>query len=261
MPFDRHRMWRVLVDALERMPDGVLEERADWVQLRTPSSSHPGHNAVMHAELGDDEADARIDAVVAEHLARGSGLRWVVDEGSRPADLAARLEARGLQLLGRGMGMIRGVDPPPYPEPPAGGRIVQATADDCDRIGESTSAGWQRPPGFGHTAAAWARRAFASGKDDLLFWLAYDGDELVGSCTLRVLPGVGYLQGACVLPRARGRGFYRALTWARIAELHRRGIERVVIWADPTTSGPVALAMGFQPVAEAAFYEIRAPGT
>src|SRR5690606_12376354 len=123
-------------------PDGTLTDEDHWVQLRTPSSRHPGHNAIMRAKLTAAEADARIDAVLAEHAERGSGIRWVVDADSSPSDLAERLAARGLPSLGSGVGMVRTVEPPPHPEPPPGVRVVRATVDDCERLGEISSAAW-----------------------------------------------------------------------------------------------------------------------
>ncbi|MCX4243965.1 GNAT family N-acetyltransferase [Paraliomyxa miuraensis] len=257
-PIDPHAMWRVLVDALDRLPDATLEDEDHWVQLRTPSSRHTGHNVILRAKLTAEEADARIDAVLAEHAERGSGIRWVVDADSSPADLAQRLTARGLRSLGRGIGMVRRVESPPHPEPPPGVRVVRATVDDCERLGEIISAAWGLSPAFGRTMTDVARRAFAGAGGDLAYWLAHDGETLVGSSMLRVLPGLGYLQGAGVVPSARGRGIYQALTWVRIAELHRRGIERVVIWANAQTSGPVAHKLGFVPVTEAHFFERHA---
>lgn len=249
-------MFRVLIDALDVWGDGALEDREDWVQLRTPSSTSASHNQVLLARISEEEIDARIEVIKADHVARGAGLRWVVGIESRPSDLAERLSAAGIPLLAEAHGMVRAIEGPPYPEPPPGVSVVPVTIDDCERLAEVTSAGWQRSPGFGEQAATWARRSLASQADDLRFWLAYDGDELVGSSVLRILPGLGYLQGGAVVPQARGRGIYRALTWARFAELHRRGIERVVIWADPRTSGPIARTMGFRPVTEASFHEL-----
>ena len=248
----------MLVDALDHLPDSTLVDQDDWVQLRTPSSQYPNHNVILRARFTEDDADRRIDEALAEHAERGAGLRWVVDADSRPADLAERLTARGLPLLSPMVGMVRAVEGPPYPALPAGVRIVRVTEDDCERLGEIVSAGWERSAAYGRAAAELAQRAFAEQDDQVAFWLAYDGPTLVGSSMLRVLPGVGYLQGGSVIPAARGRGIYRALTWARIAELHRRGLPAVVIWANPDTSGPVARSLGFSPVTEAPLFEWHA---
>ena len=58
------------------------------------------YNAVSRARLADQEADARIDAVLERFDRAGVPMSWWVLPTSRPADLAARLEARGLALSG-----------------------------------------------------------------------------------------------------------------------------------------------------------------
>lgn len=254
---DPDAAWRVLVDALDVLPGAELIDREDWVQLRTPSSRVHNHNKVMRAKLKVDEVDARIAQVLADHAERGASLLWWVDQNSRPDDLPARLQAAGFVSVGRSLGMVRAVDGPPFPAPPKGVSVRQATERDCECVGEMTGAVWGRSTG--HVAANLARRVFAGEAQGVSFWLAYDHRQPVGVSMLRILPSLGYLQGAAVLPPSRGKGIYRALTWARIAELHRRGLDRVVIWANPETSGPPAQKMGFTAVARAQLFEWRCP--
>ena len=77
-------------------PGLELRRRAGWVQLVTPLFRSGGFNEVALAQLEADEADAVIDATIAEYDALGIRFRWTVGPDSRPADLGARLARRGL---------------------------------------------------------------------------------------------------------------------------------------------------------------------
>src|SRR5262249_22049681 len=73
-------------------PDTEVRERAGWFQIITPSSGRGGLNEVSRSILGENEADAIIDATLAEYRGRGIRFRWRLDDTSRPLDLGARLE-------------------------------------------------------------------------------------------------------------------------------------------------------------------------
>lgn len=256
---DAEAVWRVFVDARDQLPDSELIDRDDWVQVRTPSSRGPNHNMVLRARLDPDEADARIAEVVADHAARGAGFAWIVSEGSAPEDLSKRLVAGGVPQVSRGLGMTRSTLVTDAPPPPSNVRIEPATEGDIQAVGEIGAAAWGRGPAFARRISDWVRRVLAGEGGDVRWWLTYLDDELVGSCTLRVLPGLGYLQGASVVPKARGHGLYRAMTWLRLADLHQRGIPSAVIWADERTSAPIARKMGFSVVTTLAYHEIESP--
>lgn len=256
---DPKSVWRVLVDALDILPGAELIDRDDWVQLRTPSSRVHNHNKILRAKLAPEEVDTRVAQVLAEHAERGASLQWWVDEDSQPDDLGERLRAAGLTLTSHTLGMVRDVPEPPYPKPPTGVTVRPAGADDCALIGRATAAAWGQPPAFGLAAADLARRVFAGEATGVAFWFAYDHGRLAGVTMLRTLPELGYLQGAAVMPASRGKGIYRALTWARLAELQRLGHKRVVLWANPQTSGPPAKKMGFKTVARAAIFAWECP--
>jgi N-acetylglutamate synthase-like GNAT family acetyltransferase len=81
--------------------------------------------------------------------------------------------------------------------------------------------------------------------------------EAVGTTTLRLLPTIGYMQGGAVVPARRGRGLYRAMLHHRLAVLRELGITHAVIWADVSSSAPIARAIGFEPRTRGLFYELR----
>ena len=56
------------------------------------------------------------------------------------------------------------------------------------------------------------------------------------------------LVGGATLPWARGRGLYRALVRGRWDEAVHRGTPGLVVGADPATSYPILLRLGFEEV-------------
>src|SRR5689334_19770709 len=79
-------------------------ERPGWMQIVTPSVTTGALNEVLFSALDERDADAVIDAAIAEYRALGLKFRWSVGPGSAPADLGERLERRGLTpSWGRGM--------------------------------------------------------------------------------------------------------------------------------------------------------------
>lgn len=255
---DAAALEKVLIDALEVLPDATLVEDHDWVQLITPSSPFPHHNKVLRARLDPAEVDRRIARVRDAHLARGAGLRWVVGPGSRPDTLSERLEAAGVALLAAGSGMVRSTSPD-VPAIPAEITLRRVGRHEVAQAADVTARGWEKPPAFATGIREWMDRTLDAGREDLLFWLADLEGKTVGACTLRLLPGVGYMQGASVIPSARGRGVYRAMTWQRLELLKERGLGHAVIWTNDETSGPIARAMGFEPLCTARFHELPIP--
>ncbi|MEM7152880.1 MAG: GNAT family N-acetyltransferase [Myxococcota bacterium] len=252
-------MWRVLVDSLALRADSELIEHDDWTQLRTPSSPYHTNNKVMRARCTADDVDPRIAAVLDDHRSRNAGLTWIVDHDSTPADLSQRLEAAGLDFDCVAIGMARAVPNEAPPPLPPGVRVRKVTLDDAPVMGQLSYACFGGVPSFADFVADWVRAGFRGELGDLSHWLVSLDGETVGWCTLRVLGSLGYLQGAGVLPSARGRGLYRAMTWLRLEALRERGIPCAVIWADESTSGPIAVRMGFQEICSARYYRLADP--
>lgn len=62
------------------------------------------------------------------------------------------------------------------------------------------------------------------------FWIATDGDEIVGCCCLEVYsPKIAELRSLAVRPSHRGRGLGAALTAEAVQEAQRRGIPQVLV--------------------------------
>ncbi|PRQ02730.1 GNAT family N-acetyltransferase [Enhygromyxa salina] len=248
---------RVLVDALAPTPDAVLVDEPDWVQLTTPSSPHPNRNGVFLARLGPELADARIAEIRSSHVARGAGMRWIVGPSSTPDDLSERLERAGVPRLASALGMHMRVPE----QPPAlveGVELRQVGVGDIASFGEVNARAWERGAAFRRECEDFMTQALRREANTLRSWLVYRHDELVGTAILRLLPGLGYLQGAAVVRQHRRQGMYQALLDHRLGVLRAQGIEHVVVWADEATSAGVCRRAGFVPKCRAVFHELPA---
>jgi GNAT superfamily N-acetyltransferase len=256
---DAAALERVLIDALDVQSNAKLTVEDGWVQLTTPGSKFAPHNVVMRARLSPSEVDARIAAVKREYDALGVAFRWVVGPSSEPDNQSERLIAAGIPLVAPACGMVMDV-PATRPSPGPGIELRPATLDDVEAIGDVTARGWGWSADFGRAFGELVQRLLGMEDPDAAFLLGYLDGELVGAATLRLLPYAGYLQGASVVPEARGRGLYRAMTWHRLGMIADRGLRQAVIWANVDTSARIAERMGFRRVCDGAFHELQRTG-
>jgi GNAT superfamily N-acetyltransferase len=77
-----------------------------------------------------------------------------------------------------------------------------------------------------------------------LFVARHGGEPAAVASTL-YLARSAYLMGAVVLPGFRGRGLYRALVAARLAEAAKRGLAIATTQARAETSAPLLERFGF----------------
>jgi GNAT superfamily N-acetyltransferase len=246
---------RVLVDALLLTSDAELIDRPDWAQLSTPSLPEPNRNGVFLARMAEDEADARIAAVKQRYAEAGAGFRWVVGPSSTPADLSARLERAGIGKLATALGMHMGV-PAEVPAAPEGVIVRQVGPDDVELYAEISMRAWERGPHFRRECKNVIVHALERGPDRYRAYLVFAHGEPVGSTMLTLLPGVGYFQGAAIVPERRRQGIYRALLDHRLGVLRELAIENAVIWADESSSAGVCRRAGFVPLCKADFHEL-----
>jgi GNAT superfamily N-acetyltransferase len=250
---------RVLIDALAPVPESLLIDRPDWVQLITPSLREPNLNCVMLARLSEDDADARIAEVSQRYRDQGAPFRWVVGPSSTPGDLSARLVRAGIPVLVTALGMHMQV-PSEVPPLPAGLTLRPVGPDDLGLYAEVNMHAWQRGPDFRSECVASMRRALARPDQRLRAWLVEREGAAIGTSNLCLLPGAGYFQGGAVVPEYRREGIYRALIHQRLAVLRELAIEHAVVWADEATSAGVCRSAGFVPECRAIFHQLPSRG-
>ncbi len=241
------------------VPDLRRIERPGWVQIITPSFRTGGLNEVMFSALADDEADAVIDATIAEYRALGIAFRWAVPPGSAPADLGARLVRRGL-FEEWGRGMARATTESDQSADRDGAAEPSDHAIRVDEIDDAAGAaaftrvmaeGWGRDPA--PLQRAHELLLALPGRRHRLF-LARCGGEAAGAANYVAFSRSAHLIGAVVLPRFRGRGVYRALARARLADARARGIELATCHAREASAAPILERLGFATVCRFAVY-------
>jgi hypothetical protein len=251
--FGAKELERVLIDALSPIPETTLIDRPDWVQLITPGRREANLNCVVLARLEPEDADRRVAEVVQGYRDLGVPMRWIVGPSSTPNDLSARLVAAGVPVIAAALGMHMRV-PDEVPALPAGLSFRRVGLDDAVLFAETDTRGWQRGEEFRHECEAAVRRAVARPDQCMRSWLVERDGEAIGAFNLRLLDGVGYFQGASIVPEHRRKGVYRAAIHHRLATLRELGIEHAVIWADETTSAGVCRRAGFEPKCKAIFH-------
>ena len=224
----------------------VVERAADgWYQLVTPGSSSVGGNEVLFSS-----GDADVPAVMAEYAADGvSRFKWCVWEGSEA--LEDRLAARGFERWeARAMVVettaARAVTGPPDVA------VEEVTAADARFAAylATLAAGWETSAAEQAELARCLQRVLevGSGRRHRLYVAWCDGVAVgTGGFVVQQQLDAIYLTGGVVLPAFRGRGIYRALIAARVADAG--GARFVTTHARSHTSAPILERMGFRTAA------------
>lgn len=236
-------------DAHVDYPDIRVISRPGWSQRITPSFAKGGFNSVDLAVLDSADADAVIDATIAEYDALGIRFRWTVGPDSRPLDLGERLERRGLRRHDIAVMAADLSDIPIHLTPDV--TVEPLTLDNLTTYCDTVAAGWDADPAPLH---AYERARLRTGDTRHPAYLARIAGTPAAAANAALLPQSAYLMGAVVLPPFRGRGVYRALIAARLRDVAAAGLRLVTTQAMRTTSAPILARLGFVTVAETASY-------
>jgi hypothetical protein len=225
------------------MPGLRVVERAGWMQLITPWQKDGGLNGVSLSVLEDSEANAVIDATIAEYRALGVQFRWSVPPGSAPADLGERLAARGLtpRIV---VGMARLTSDVPE-APPTSIEVIEVGGDRVDEFTSVAARGWECDP---EPFARLNRASVEQPEAGMRLYLASLDGRPAAAAACKFFPRSAYLLGGVVLPEARHRGLYRALVNARLRAAFANGITLATTQAYEQTSAPLLARSGFLPV-------------
>lgn len=197
-----------------------------WLVSETPA---PGQQVVRSRIEGAD-VEARIDAALAEFSRHTDAIDWLVFPACRPADLGARLKARGIPETLGGTWMLAELDALAMPFPPPGElRIVPVT--DAAMLDE-----WERvsTAGFGGDCRifydAYLRHGFGP-EAASHHYTGYVGDTPVTSSTLLLAGGIAGMFDISTPPVQRGHGYASAITLHMMAEARARGYRQAWSWA------------------------------
>lgn len=236
-------------------PKMEVVERPDVVLWHRPSATgSPWTSGVLHYRWTPEEADSRIDWIMRFFADRNAAFSWHVPDDGEPADLGARLEARGFHLDGRAEMLVATL--------PILGLRVNPSIEVREVADERTlrdSVLVQHPDWDAATQDALVRerRAYlACPGHPRQFAVAYLDDVAVAAARWHFdtrYPVIA-LTGAETLAAHRNRGAYSTLVAYRGA----RGMEHACLYAtiqaDVTTSAPILRRRGFTSVGTAAFY-------
>ncbi len=242
---------------IERSGVGELEHRDGWLQITTPDAPVVWRNMVHHAVLSDDEADARIDEIIAHYAALEVPFLWRVTPLCRPLDLGARLMARGFGHFETLCCMT--TDPADHPAPDPDGPVVQAVdAASAERYIQTSGDAWGMPEAARERFRTLLARELDQTERNALHFLVFDDGQPAGTGSMSLFPRSVHFSGSAVLDGFRGRGLYRALILERMRVLRAMGRNLVSVHAVKDTSAPILRRMGFRDEFEVASYEYAA---
>ena len=174
-------------------------------------------NRVAALGLAAPATDADLDAVAAFYGDAPHAVSLAPE--AEPADLAARLAARGYEPGYPWVKFVRDADPDA--SAPTELRIEQVGANGAWHFASVVAGGFGMPPAM----ARWL--AHLPGRPGWICLVAYDGDAPVGGGALLIDGETGWLGLGATLPEARGRGAQSAILAERIALAARAGCRTV----------------------------------
>ena len=216
----------------------------------------PRLNRVLSARFHEGDADRRIDEVLAVFRSRAVPASWYVSPLDTPADLAARLECRGLVLRGIWTGMTFDLD-----EGVPSGNLpddaeVRPADDEAGAIAwaETAGVGFAMPP---DSAGAFVRVISLMRPPAEAVWrryITYWRGEPVATAALYVERGIAGIYYVGTVPSARRHGFASAATLRALADARTLGHRSAVLQASPA-GAPVYLRLGFRQVSAIGLYD------
>ncbi len=217
------------------------------------------HNAVFHAELTPETADAAIERVIAkfrEHNVPGS---WHLTEAMTPLDLGTRLAAHGFVRDGSEPGMAADL----Y----ALNEAISAPADlrverVRDEVGlQAVARTLARGFGEGEREANWVRdvyRVIGLGDESpFRHYVAWRGAETLATASLFMDGSTAGIYFVMTVPEARRQGIGAAVTLAALRGARELGY-RVGVLGSSEAGLPVYQRLGFQTYCAIEIYEWHA---
>lgn len=222
-------------------PDGRL---AAYAHVGPADRAHLYAHAFVHPDATGQGIGtwllSRIEARARERRAEGSAgedgtatlEQWVAATNHTAREL---LSAAGYAETRHMWGMAIALDDTLPPVVPAGITIRACEGENDLRAAHAASEEafqdhWHFEPRSFELFLA--TETAAERNDPSLWFLALDGDEVVGTAICEILPARGWLNTVGVRPAWRGRGIAIALLRHAFGEFHRRGLSEAALGVD-----------------------------
>jgi len=200
----------------------------------------------VRSRLSDQDADRIIDAIVADFQVRGWLMGWWVMPPSRPADLAARLAARGFAPWMGDLGMAAdlAVVPETVPLP------LDVTIERVQTMEGLED--WLRAFGAGFGVPEWGLAVYRRlplgvppAESRFRFYLARAAGVPVATSLWFPAERAAVLDEIATVPAMRRRGLGAAVTHAALLDARQAGYETAVLVASEAGT-PVYRRLGFK---------------
>jgi GNAT superfamily N-acetyltransferase len=231
----------------------LLVDEPGILRFETPVPYIP-YNSVVRFQL-DERVDATIDEILTGYRARSVPVFWAVHPSARPADLGARLAARGLVEAEIAPGMVLRLEQlPPRGPVPEGIVIEQVKPTDRDPWIQVTTWRYSLPPDAVPTLRSiMAAARFGEPDSASLGWVARRDGVILSKVVAHFAADVVGIYAVATRPEARGLGLARLLTIHALEAARAAGTQIGVLHSTPMA---VSLyeAIGFERVADFRIY-------
>lgn len=238
--------------------DTQVFEGAGWYRTLTPSASWPGANEVLFSRLDPLCPDTQIDAVVADYHRLGLPLTWCVYPWSQPADLGARLLARGASVVSIEALLGSTALPLDIAEDVSVARIDASDAAAFDVFMDLMAGGYQLPPDEAQFRHCRYRQLASGDRPCLQLFVARYQDQPAGCAAMVLKPDSAHFTGDYVVKAYQARGVFQSLLAARMEALRRLGIAHATGHSNQQ-SAFWAKRFGFRPIYSYSIYQLDPP--
>lgn len=217
-----------------RGPGCTLHEEKDATWFETPIPVLP-YNSVIKFHVEED-IDQRIDALVDRYKERNVPQLWIVHPSSRPSDLAARLQRRGLHEIEVVPGMARLLEDLPEPPPTPHGLEISEAVTEQDRKEVYDLAAWRWGVPDEHRPLLYKIiDTFNPGGhgSNTRFWLAWKDGKAVSKIGLYNGSGSAGIYAVVTLPEVRGMGIASILMDVAMKAARDMGHQLCVLDSSP----------------------------
>ena len=227
-----------LFSLFARLPGAEVYDGSDVLRIITNEPSAV-FNTVHRARFAPAEADAAIEATIAEARSRGVRLLWFVDPSTRPADLADSLQAHGFvhdeDIFAMAMDLSGLPDDRPLPP---GVEITEAIDEqDLETWCSTMVAAFALPETVGKAYLRWLLALSPEERSSVHLYLGWLDHVAVATHLLILGGGAAGIHFLGTLPAARGRGVGGALRLNTLREGRAKGYRIGVTEAEPMAVG------------------------